>query len=195
MKFLRRFLRFYAHSNENHPALTAVCTTGGLALGGDMFCQKIEYYRHGNPINRLWEHKNDYTRTFRFGLVGCILGPQINYFYRGIVRLIPFPPHGGPQRVWVAAKQVTLDQFCFAPYSQIFVFSLTTFFEGGGPKDALSRIKAVMPETLVMNWKVWPFIQLTSFYFVPPVYRILLTGSCAFLWDAYLSYMQHKVIE
>ena len=56
-----------------------------------------------------------------------------------------------------------------------------------------SRAKTL--PTLLVGWKVWPFISLVSFMFVPPKLQVAFVNFIAIFWSAYMSYMKNHVVD
>jgi hypothetical protein len=56
-----------------------------------------------------------------------------------------------------------------------------------------SRAKTL--PTLLVGWRVWPFISFFSFMFVPPKLQVAFVNFIAIFWSAYMSYMKNQKVD
>lgn len=101
--------------------------------------------------------------------------------------------HLGEKGGATALRKVALDQLIFAPCA-LAVFLLTLgIVQQKGFSGGLNNIKNDYFDILLTNYKVWPMVQITNFYFVPLRHQVLLVQSVAVLWNTYLSWKtQHS---
>jgi protein Mpv17 len=80
-----------------------------------------------------------------------------------------------------------MNQLIFAPYVNVYFFSMQALLAGDGISGAVQRVK----DTLVTSWinscKIWPIVMAFNLSFVPLEYRSLCAGLVNVGWQAYLS--------
>jgi len=59
-------------------------------------------------------------------------------------------------------------------------------------KHAWQHTREVYIPTYVVDWIVWPPLQLVNFTFVPLKYQVLYVNTCNLLWNTFLSFMANK---
>lgn len=92
----------------------------------------------------------------------------------------------------VAVKKVVLDQLGFSP---VFVSVFLTTLGGVQTRnlnDSINRVKRDYKDVLIANYKLWPWVQLVNFYFVPLQYQVLLVQCVALFWNTYLSWKTQR---
>ena len=60
--------------------------------------------------------------------------------------------------------------------------------KGTGIKGAIDRVNQDFITTQVKNIMVWTPAQLTNFYLMPELWRVLFTRTVSFFWQIYLSW-------
>jgi len=84
-------------------------------------------------------------------------------------------------------KRVAADQLCMAPVSLlIFLFSMS-MLEGLDSEETKQKIRNNYWQILIVNWQVWPILQLLNFRFVPLKYRVPFGSLCGIAWTCFLS--------
>ena len=86
---------------------------------------------------------------------------------------------------------------CKLIFSQTFytVFSLGLFYlvmpliKGKTIGDSFNEIKTKLWPTLIVNWKLWPAVQLVNFIFVPVKLQVLWVNMFGLIFNIYLSFM------
>jgi len=69
----------------------------------------------------------------------------------------------------------------------------TSVLEGSvAPAKVGEHLSAVLPESLKLNYKIWPFVQFINFALVPRAYQILWVNSVSLVWTVLLSMTTHK---
>merc|ERR1712093_622401 len=109
----------------------------------------------------------------------------------------PHFPAGGVWRYDAlrTARQGAFGVFFIGPLVCFSFFSLMGLMEGQSPAQIENRLKNHFWPTLIMNWKVWPAIQLANFYLVPLPLRVLWANLGQFGWSMYLSHQAHKDVD
>jgi hypothetical protein len=49
--------------------------------------------------------------------------------------------------------------------------------------------------TLLVGWRVWPFISFFSFMFIPPKLQVAFVNFIAIFWSAYMSFMKNQKVD
>ncbi|BGP32596.1 hypothetical protein JCM10296v2_004377 [Rhodotorula toruloides] len=88
----------------------------------------------------------------------------------------------------VLARRVAVDQIIMAPISFIVFLVAMGLMEFKSPSAIWLKIQGAFFAILWTNYKVWPFIQVVMFLYVPLKYRVPLSGCINVLWTVYLSW-------
>ncbi|BGP08599.1 hypothetical protein JCM10049v2_004446 [Rhodotorula toruloides] len=88
----------------------------------------------------------------------------------------------------VLARRVGVDQIIMAPISFIVFLVAMGLMEFKSPSQIWLKIQRAFFAILWTNYKVWPFIQVVMFLYVPLKYRVPLSGCINVLWTVYLSW-------
>lgn len=75
-----------------------------------------------------------------------------------------------------------------APISFIVFLVAMGLMELKSPSQIWLKIQSAFFAILWTNYKVWPFIQVVMFLYVPLKYRVPLSGCINVLWTVYLSW-------
>ncbi|KAJ1566958.1 Protein required for ethanol metabolism, partial [Cladochytrium tenue] len=175
LQILRRF-----------PTTTQAATTCALFIVGDWTAQ------HGVERRRLAEH--DVERTLRLAFYGGFFavrwkrGPIVALWYPFLQRIVRVK---SPFRALV--YRVALDQLAYAPVAIAFFFSYNAILEGRGIEGVKERLERGYASTLLNNWKLWPFVQIVNFRFVPVLYQSLVVNATALGWNTYMSYTNSRL--
>ncbi|BGP25131.1 mpv17/PMP22 family protein [Rhodotorula toruloides] len=88
----------------------------------------------------------------------------------------------------VLARRVGVDQIIMAPISFIVFLVAMGLMELKTPPQIWLKLESSFFAILWTNYKVWPFIQVVMFLYVPLKYRVPLSGCINVLWTVYLSW-------
>ncbi|KAK4046821.1 hypothetical protein OIV83_005817 [Microbotryomycetes sp. JL201] len=93
----------------------------------------------------------------------------------------------GDVSVAALAKRVAADQLGMAPVGLfIFLFSMGTL-EGLDGAQLKEKFRQNYFPILLVNWQVWPILQLINFRFVPLKFRVPFGSLLGILWTCFLS--------
>lgn len=171
---------------ERRPLATKALTAGAIMGLGDAM-QQLVIERTHTPAGGVWRY--DALRTARQGAFGVFfIGPVMHKWFAILDKVVPASKVG-------PLVKVGLDQAIIGPLVCFSFFSLMGLMEGQSPAQIENRLKNHFWPTLVMNWKVWPAIQLANFYLVPLPLRVLWANLGQFGWSMYLSHQAHKDVD
>jgi len=167
--------RAYHRLLSKYPMRTQIVTASGLAATGDVVCQLcVEKNK-----------KYDVVRTLRFAAITAAIAPGIVSWYRILERI------KGTSTL-VPLKRVIVDQIIAAPLiNAVFIYSLH-LTQSFSPEKALTKFKNEYVEIMINAYKLWPWVQLVNFYFVPLHYRLIFVQCFALIWNTYLSFATHR---
>jgi len=173
-------LSWYQGLLTRRPIVTKSVTAAIIMGSGDAVQQLV--IERGSPN---WTYHPQ--RTIRQGLFGLVfLGPLLHGWFGILDRLVASTATLGP------VKKMLLDQAFCGPLINASFFIGMGLMEGkstGEIKDKLSRDYL---DTMLMNYKVWPAIQLVNFYLIPIQFRVLFANVGQFGWSIYLSQQANK---
>ncbi|XP_077293471.1 mitochondrial inner membrane protein MPV17 [Arctopsyche grandis] len=162
--------------------------TGSLMAVGDLVAQTlVEGRRPFSPSTSTSTSKStpsvDWIRTVRFASIGVFLGgPALRLWYGALNKYI-----GSTGRI-VTLKKVVVDQCLFAPSFVTIFISTQSALEGKTYREIENDLRANYIDIMKTNYCVWPWVQMTNFYFVPLQYQVLLVQSVALFWNTYISW-------
>ena len=167
---------------ERKPLATKVATSGVLAFGSDVICQKID----SAYINKGKEY--DWVRTARFTGLGLFYMPPIlHHWYGWLMRA--FTGTGA----LVTVQRVALDQCCFAPIYLAGLFSCDMVLEGKADKVE-AKLRSELLNTVMANFSVWVPVMFFAFKFVPANLQVQYSNVAGFFWNIYLSFKLAKEV-
>lgn len=173
------FFRWYNKVIEQRP-ITTKCFTSFITFGcGDLICQQIEKFTNK-------EKKFDFMRTIKQGSFGFVVTP---YLHLQFCIIMPYLFRG--KGLVYTIKNITYDQSIGAPIFTSLFFMYLDMSSGKRFEEAKKELQVKLLPTLIMNWKIWPFLMAINFAFLPIQYRVLYANIMGMFWSAYLSYMQN----
>lgn len=96
-------------------------------------------------------------------------------------------------RTWkIIGFKLVADGALFDPLYLSLFFTATGLMEGKRMPEIKEKLKQDLLKTYLIDIAVWAPVQTANFRFVPVAYQALLVQSCNIVWNAYLSYVQHK---
>ncbi|SCV70514.1 BQ2448_1908 [Microbotryum intermedium] len=111
---------------------------------------------------------------------------------------VPTPPSAsaeGPISNLQLVKRVAADQLGLAPIS-LFIFLMSmSLLEGLSDEELWDKIRHNYLPILLVNWQVWPLLQLINFRYVPLRYRVPYGSILGIGWSAFLSFKTAKKAE
>ncbi|KAI5809833.1 hypothetical protein DFH27DRAFT_161831 [Peziza echinospora] len=158
--------------------LTQSATTGVLFATGDVLAQQ--------GVEKRGLENHDFSRTARMGFYGgLIFGPMVVQWYRFLDRAIKIPGRANAELL----ARVAIDQVVFTPANMLLFFSAMAVLEGESPME---KLRTSFKETILVNWMVWPGVQLVNFKIVPLQHRLLVVNMISLGWNSYLSVANNK---
>ena len=86
-------------------------------------------------------------------------------------------------------KKMLLSQ-SIVSYSSILIFySIVPLIQGKTVGDSIEEIKNKSWQTMQMNWRLWPLVQLVNFTLVPTKLQVLWVNMFGLIFNVYLSFM------
>lgn len=161
---------------HDQPLLTAVASCSALMTLGDVLAQKVEHRAQGpRPF--------DFARTRRVLLFAALLyAPGVTMWYALLDILLP-----GKVTLWIVLCKVLLDQTVWSGTVIAVFFLFISFMEGHSFPLMRQRCRDQWWPTLVVNWLVWPLVQLINLSLVPRQYQIVLVSAVSVPWNVFLS--------
>ena len=86
----------------------------------------------------------------------------------------------------VVLAKVFLDQTTFSPAYNLFYFYVIGLLEGRSLQFIHDKIAREFVLVMMMNYKVWPLVNVLNFKFVPPNLRVLFGNIVGIFWTAYV---------
>eukprot|EP00871_Galdieria_phlegrea_P002843 jgi/Galph1/355/GphlegSOOS_G5062.1 len=167
---------------REQPLLTKTLTTSIINTLSDIIAQIIEQH-HNKKF--LW----NWRRTFALGFWGLIfMGPFFHSWYAILERVVP-------SGRWAFLKKILLDQTFAAAFFNLTFFMGTGILEGFRWTEIRERIRQKFWQTMVANWRVWPFVQCITFTLIPLQFRVLWVNMVTILWIIYFSTLAHSSHE
>ncbi len=178
---------WYADRLRRAPMLTNAVTASGVMVAGDIAAQRLE----GNR-KLVWQ-RTAVLASFNSGFGA----PFFTLFWRALENRVP------GQRIGAAVTKAILTSLIANPIMNGMFFTYSTALEHAILPSARDQhasvaeaIKAQLREkyfrTLQVSAMVWVPINTANFALVPPHMRVVVAQTCAVVWAAYLSLVQHR---
>lgn len=117
----------------------------------------------------------DWPQLRRYFMVGsCALSPTMTLWYKWLDKKFV------EKSLKVISKKLLLDQFILTPPLLVMFFVGMSLMEG--KKDIFEDCKRKFVSTFEKSCMFWLPAQSINFMFVPPTFRVVYIGSCAFIW-------------
>ncbi|XP_019867108.1 protein Mpv17-like [Aethina tumida] len=179
-----RLVLIYKKFTGKHLIVHNAIQTGLLMGCGDLIAQTVVEKK---PLSDV-----DVTRTAKFFSFGIIfVGPTISTWYKFLDKKFIAQAGQLVNKKHVLFKKVALDQFVFAPSFIAVFLGVLNAAEGRNLSETRKEITNKYPDILTANYKLWPWVQLVNFYFVPLRHQVLVVQSVALLWNTYISWKSH----
>jgi len=104
----------------------------------------------------------------------------------GSAPVVKKPTAVGGEPLWVSASKVVVDQLTFSPLSLYLYFYIIGWFDGLSLQSIYAKIAREFWPVMVMNWRIWPLVNLFNFKLVPPSLQVLFGNILAVPWTAYI---------
>lgn len=175
---MAKIIRCYNDWLSKHPILTKSITSGVLFGVGDWMAQRIEQRK------RKEKQPHDLHRTLRMMIWGGVLFAPVGHaWYNLLERRVAATGKIG------IAKKILADQLIFTPPCTIAFFTSIKLMEGESTGPAVDSALKKLPDTLKVNYTVWPCIHVCTFGVIPLQYRILFINIMSLGWSVFLSLM------
>nr|XP_033791689.1 protein Mpv17 [Geotrypetes seraphini] len=172
--------RLYQKLLFKHPWKVQILTTGTLVGVGDIISQQL--------VEKKGLKKHSTIRTLKMMGIGfCFVGPTVGGWFRLLDRAIP-----GNSKT-VALKKVMLDQGLFCPGFLVCFLCIASVLNGLSIEETWYKLKRDYCDALIVNYYVWPVVQIINFYFIPLNHRLAVVQCVAIGWNAYLSWKANKI--
>ena len=167
-----RAAKTYSKWLNRWPLPVSLVTGFCLSSTADVIAQNVEHGKEYDP----W-------RSLRMGTYAVIAWVPVGFFwFRAAERM--FPGTGFVNM----AKKLSIDQFVICPSLLLWFLSSNELMQGKGIRAAVDRVKQDFVSTQIKNFMVWTPAQLTNFYLIPQLWRVLFTRTVSFFWSIYLSW-------
>ncbi|XP_040067250.2 protein Mpv17-like [Ixodes scapularis] len=171
---MRRVISFYARLLQSHPIKTQSVTAGTIMLAGDLTAQKLIERKKTIDVHRA-------AGAVFLGI--CYSGPFLVAWYAALDRWLVL---GSGTSATV--KQVILDQLLCTPVYLLGFMGLRGVFQGHQWSKIKEDVKTKYAYVLATSYVIWPAAMAINFRYVPLHYRVVFSGSVAFVWGTCLSY-------
>uniref|UniRef100_A0A0N5AUH5 Mpv17-like protein n=1 Tax=Syphacia muris TaxID=451379 RepID=A0A0N5AUH5_9BILA len=176
------FFRFFRHAfSPKYLLLTNTVSCTSLLAVGDI----LQQYLHGE-----WNPKQsksfDGWRTFRFCVLGLVIGPANHYWFKF---LDSYFIHG--RKSAIVAKKVASD-IAIAPAFDSFFITGVAVLEGKTVLAGLQEYCRKFVKLMTLDIVMFTPTQVINFWLLPPPFRVVYTCSVLLIYDCILSHIKHN---
>ena len=163
------------HALDTSPVITKAVTAAVLSVVSDMIAQTLINSSHGYNLRSLFNQ-------FVIGLF--IRGPWVHYWYLLLDKMFAALGFAGKHADdWTAVVgKVLIDQLTFGPFFHFIYFVAIGILDGRDADSIYKHVQRDYLRTLLMNYTVWPLVNIINFKFVPPNLRVLFGNVIAIAW-------------
>lgn len=141
------------------------------------------------PVEFIEKKTIDKERLRSFTTYGFIVsGPMLYTTYN---KILPYIAPGTSNTS--LAKKILFTQTAFTLISMCAFYTAIPLMQGDSLTEGLQEIRYKLWPTLVTNWKVWPFLQLINFTFVPMQLQAAYVAFFSIFFNIYLSFMKFVI--
>ncbi|XP_023231109.1 protein Mpv17-like [Centruroides sculpturatus] len=146
---------------------------------GDIISQTI--------IEKKQFKKIEMIRVARFTFLGTFMvGPVLKTWYTVLEKFV------GVKGATSGLKKMLLDQTVFAPIFLINFVTIMGILQNETSTEIKKRIQRDYVTILMSNYKLWPTVQLFTFYVIPFQFRVIFVNVVAIFWNSYLSWKSNR---
>eukprot|EP00093_Oithona_nana_P012083 12083.XXX_83810_82989_1 [CDS] Oithona nana genome sequencing. len=169
----------YLRVLSKYPMGTQIVQTGTMMSLGDISAQKL--VEKADTI--------DFKRTLRFTIIGsCIVGPMVRTWFITLEKAF------GPVITFrKTVQKVVVDQVGFMPVSQSIILTSLGCLQGLDFAQIKAKWKNEIATVVTTGWKIFPWIQMINFYYVPFLLRPLIINIVALFWYTFLAWYANKL--
>jgi len=171
----------YLEQLDKNPLVTKSLTAAFTSVISDVLTQ----YLTGTPLSTL-----NYTSIRNQLLIGLIFrGPVVHYWFIVLEEIFARLGYGSKKAsnsMPVVLGKVALDQLTFSPVFNLLYFYLIGLMEGRSLQYIHDKISREFVMVMMMNYKVWPLVNVLNFKYVPPQLRVLFGNIVGIFWTAYV---------
>ena len=175
----------YQHAVGASPVLIKALITGTTYVVGDMLAQVLQQtsaVRRQQLRPRPCLEKTlrmDQARYARAGLVGFFpLGPLAHYYYEFVQDSLG---------EWPAACKIALDQTLYLSLYNTLYFLALGRLAGKPLNELVLQYRQQFWQLLTAGWRIWPFVGVVTYTFVPTQHRVLFVDVVEIAYSALLS--------
>jgi len=171
----------YLEQLEKNPVVTKALTAAFTSVVSDVLAQ----YLTGTPLSNL-----NYTSIRNQLLIGLFIrGPFVHYWFLVMEEIFARLGYGSKKAANstpVVLGKVFLDQTTFSPAYNLFYFYVIGLMEGRSLQFIHDKISREFLLVMMMNYRVWPLVNVLNFKYVPPNLRVLFGNIVGIFWTAYV---------
>jgi len=171
----------YLEQLDKNPVVTKALTAAFTSVISDVLAQ----YLLGAPLTNL-----NYTSIRNQFLIGLFVrGPLVHYWYLIMDEIFARLGYGSKKAANsfpVVVAKVFLDQSTFSPLFNLLYFYVIGMLEGRSLPYIHDKISREFLMVMMMNYKVWPLVNILSFKYVPSNLRVLFGNIIGIFWTAYV---------
>eukprot|EP00239_Pterosperma_sp_CCMP1384_P001857 CAMPEP_0197849250 /NCGR_PEP_ID=MMETSP1438-20131217/11382_1 /TAXON_ID=1461541 /ORGANISM="Pterosperma sp., Strain CCMP1384" /LENGTH=380 /DNA_ID=CAMNT_0043461837 /DNA_START=958 /DNA_END=2100 /DNA_ORIENTATION=+ len=136
-------------------------------------------------ISQTYEGRNalDFSRfrLFRTGAIGFfLLGPLAHSYYSLQDLVFSALVHGNP--TWTIPVKIAFDQSMYAALYNTVFYTALGLFRGDSISVVVNDIKSNFWRLMKAGWKLWPFVHIITYSFIPTSHKVLWVDCVEIIW-------------
>jgi len=171
----------YLEQLEKNPVVTKALTAAFTSVVSDILAQ----YLLGAPLTNL-----NWTSIRNQFLIGLFIrGPCVHYWFLALEEIfarLGYSSKKAANSFPVVLAKVFLDQATFSPLFNLLYFYVIGMLEGRSLPYIHDKISREFLMVMMMNYKVWPLVNILNFKYVPANLRVLFGNIIGIFWTAYV---------
>ncbi|KAM0265609.1 hypothetical protein ACHAQJ_000041 [Trichoderma viride] len=165
-----RAAQAYGRSQKKRPYVTQTISSLFIFFFADLAAQGMS------------DDDHDPVRTVRTIIIGAGTAIPAYRWFMFLAKNFNYT-----SRALSLGVKIVVNQLIFAPYINVYFFSMQALLAGDGISGAVQRVRDTLATSWINSCKIWPIVMAFSLTFVPLEYRSLFTGLVNVGWQAYLS--------